>query len=895
MDEAGLFTTKDLIFNGNQDPDHPAIESPGYQPLTYRELRNQIIYVVKTLNAMGFHRNDRIAVITPAGPETAVIIISVMAGFTCVPLNPQEKKQIFERYFSQLKVKAIIVQEGCETAANEVGTSRNLPIIELIPGSDKAGTFELKPTVGNLKEAEFATPSDISHILLTSGTTSRPKIVPVGQKQSFLSRQRNYPPLKITHGDRCLHIVPYYHAAGIGAPLLSVLLAGGTVICTRKFIPSDFLSLLKTCRPSFYSAGPALHGGILREIKKANPEALKNNSLRFIRSGSASLPPIIAEDLESLLGVPVINTYASSETGPISVNYPPKRGSVGIPVIDYLNIINDSGKSLGPFEQGEIVVKGETVFSGYENAPDENKAAFIDGWFRMGDRGYLDEEGYLFITGRKNELINKGGEKISPAEIDDVLMTHPTVRQAMTFPIDDPVLGEDVAALVVVENKKISEEDLRTYLLDRLIPFKVPRRIYFVDEIPKGPSGKFLRSVGTERYTSGALEEAQIPAVPRDSVSPELSQNQEKLKLIWNDILDAESLSPDDDFFRCGGNSLTAIELLIKIQRAFHLTFPPDMIYLHPTIRQQALLIAKKAGNTAHYHPLIVPIHENGTLSPLFCFHPLGGWIKEYQYISLFFDPDRPVFGIRARGLEPSEKPVLTIEEAAREYIDAIKTVQKEGPYHLLGFSGGALYAFDLACQLQKRGECVTFLGIIDMSLPAPLKKLFNLNRGQGRNILMRTGFPLYSFMNNRLKKNPDSLIYSLFVKGVRLFSQALLFMKGSHVLPASESNVEFIPHAQLRWISTLPEQQQMLVRTQYRAIGIYKPPTFSGDITLFSTGPDPEFYPGDLSRGWNSCITGKTILIDILGDHFTLHREPLGQVNGKKIEASLKQADAHG
>jgi len=506
MSEAGHYTIKDLIFNGNQDPDHNAIESPGYQPLTYRDLRQQVLLVVKTLNAMGFHRNDRIAVITPAGPETAVIIMCVMAGFTCVPLNPQNRKQEYESYFSHLKLKAIIVQQGCETAAAGVAKSHNLPIIELLPVSDKAGKFELKPTVvQNKNEAEFATPSDISHILLTSGTTSRSKIVPISQKQSFLSRLRNNLPLKITHTDRCLHIVPYYHSAGIGAPLLSVVLAGGTVICTKEFIPSDFLSLLKTCRPSFYSAAPALHQAILRTIKKVPPDELKHNSLRFIRSGSASLPSHVQRELETLLGVPMIESFGTSETGAVSVNIPQKPGSVGIPVIECLKIMDESGTSLGPYEQGEIVVQGETVFGGYEDAPEENKAAFMDGWFRMGDIGYLDAEGYLFITGRKKELINKGGEKISPAEIDMVLMTHPSVKQAMAFRINDPVLGEDIAAMVVVEHHPVREEELRSYLLERLTPFKVPKRIYVVDEIPKGPTGKLLRYMGTERYNAGTL------------------------------------------------------------------------------------------------------------------------------------------------------------------------------------------------------------------------------------------------------------------------------------------------------------------------------------------------------------------------------------------------------
>jgi thioesterase domain-containing protein len=300
-------------------------------------------------------------------------------------------------------------------------------------------------------------------------------------------------------------------------------------------------------------------------------------------------------------------------------------------------------------------------------------------------------------------------------------------------------------------------------------------------------------------------------------------------------------------------------------------------------------MIVRETGTREQYHPLIVPIHRDGTLPPLFCFHPLGGWIHEYEYISQFLDKDRPVFGIRARGLEPAEKPVLTIEEAVPEYIDAIKTAQNEGPYHLLGFSGGALYAFECACQLQNRGESVTYLGNIDMSLPAPLSRLFNRTRGQESNILMRAGYSLYSLVNYRLKTNPDRFLYAIFVNGVRLFSKGLLLLHRTPAVPAYGSDVECSTDAEKGWISTLPEQQKKLVLTQIRAISRYKPRTFSGDITLFSTGPDFEFYPGDPARGWNSCITGKTLLIAIPGDHKTLHTEPLGQVVAGKIEESLK------
>ena len=504
MDESGKYTIEELIFHRNQDPDHNAIECPNHHPLTYRDLREQVLNSVKALNAMGFRRNDRIAVITPAGPETAVILISVMTGFTSVPLNPQSKEQEYEMNFSQLKIKAIIVQKAHETAARGVAVKRNIAVIELVPRSGMAGRFTLEPAGGeDSGEVTFATSSDISHIFLTSGTTSRPKIVPLSQKQSFLGRQRQATALKFTSADRCLNIIPYYHGMGLHTALLSVLFAGGTVICIKDFIPMDFFSLVKTLRPTCYVAGPAHHQAILRAIKKIPRDEWKNNSLRLIVSSSASLPDGVSRELETLLGVGLTEQYALSETGVISINIPPRQGSVGFPIIEQVAILDENGNFPMEGNAGEIVVTGDTVFSGYEDAPDENKAVFMNGWFRTGDIGYLDRDGYLFLTGRKKELINKGGEKISPEEIDCVLKSHTLVRAAMTFGIADPVLGEEIAAMVVLADDRVTETDLRNHLLDRMVASKLPRRIFFVDRIPRNPSGKPLRYVGTQRYSQG--------------------------------------------------------------------------------------------------------------------------------------------------------------------------------------------------------------------------------------------------------------------------------------------------------------------------------------------------------------------------------------------------------
>ena len=497
------FTIRDLICCGDQDPDQHAIESPGYLPLTYHDLRLQIRSVVKSLNARGFHRNDRIAIISVPGPETAVCIVAVMAGFTSVPLNAHYTAQEYEDIFTRVGIRAVMVRQGDATNARAVAGFRAIPVIEMVP-SDIAGKFGLLPAVPDESgDAEFAIATDIAYILMTSGTTGQSKIVARGQKESAIGKQRTCAIQKIDQKDRCLHIVPYHHGMGISTSLLSPLVAGATVICPGDFIPSDFIDLLRTFNPTYYSAGPTLNQGILRELKKIPPDQLKNHSLRYIRVSSGFLPKDLQRGLESVLGVPVIDSYGMSETGLIAINLPPRRGSVGIPRSDSLAIIDENGIPLGPDSVGEIAVKDSILFNGYESGPEEGESVFINGWFRTGDLGYLDDEGYLFITGRKKELINKGGEKISPAEIDAILMDHPRVRDAMTFGIADPVLGEEIGAMIVPADSQVTVKELRHFLLDRITPFKIPRKIWFVDEIPRTSSGKPMRNVGRERYNQG--------------------------------------------------------------------------------------------------------------------------------------------------------------------------------------------------------------------------------------------------------------------------------------------------------------------------------------------------------------------------------------------------------
>jgi acyl-CoA synthetase (AMP-forming)/AMP-acid ligase II len=507
MGTGDRLSLSDLLFYGGQDPHHPALEAPGYSPFTYADLREQITSAVKQLNAAGFGRQDRIAVVMPGGLEMALAILGVMAGCTVIPFNPLSRAQEFGHLFLDLHINAVIVPKDYPTPARDVAASRTIPVLELVPDGGTSAGFTLDLAgPGEPCAPLFAGPADTAILLRTSGTTAAPKIVPLSHRGICRNLQKFCHVLTITNADRALHISPMYHAMGLFGNFLAPLTAGGTVICIKDFIPEDFISLLRTWRPTYYAATPPLHRLILRELQKDGAIIPKQHSLRFIRSSAAPLPADICSGLEAALGVLVIEDFGMSEAvGVVTINMPPRPGSVGVPIAGSLAIMDGDGMVLEPLKAGEVVLKGDTLFSGYENAPEENAVAFRGGWFHTGDSGYLDHDGYLYLTGRIKEVINKGGFKISPAEIDFVLALHPGIRDVMTFRIHDPLLSEDIAAMVVRSDESVSEGMIRAWLLDRIVPSKIPRRIYFVDAIPKSLTGKPLRYEGTRQYSPGGV------------------------------------------------------------------------------------------------------------------------------------------------------------------------------------------------------------------------------------------------------------------------------------------------------------------------------------------------------------------------------------------------------
>lgn len=497
--------------------DAPAIAAPDRPVLTYAGLRQHIKQTVATLNGLGIGRNDRVAIVLPNGPEMATSFVSIGAGATTAPLNPAYQSSEYEFYLSDLQAKALLVEEGSDSPAIDVAQALNIPILHLTTTpTAPAGSFKIVSVDGGVgssapstalrtsEQGGFATADDVALVLHTSGTTSRPKIVPLAHKNVCASAHNISQTLALTPADCCLNVMPLFHIHGLMAAVLSSLKAGASIFCSPGFNALKFFAWLTESQATWYTAVPTMHQAILDRAAR-NPEAIAEAKLRFIRSSSASLPPPVFNALEETFGVPVIEAYGMTEashqmtSNPLPPR-PRKPGSVGVPLGLEVAIMDNEGHLFPPGSIGEIVIRGPNVTGGYENNPQANAESFTDGWFRTGDQGAIDEDGYLEIKGRLKEIINRGGEKISPREVDEVLLDHPAVAQVVTFAMPHVKLGEEVAAAVILrEGSQADERELRDFVRERLANFKVPRKILLVAEIPKGPTGKMQRIGLAER------------------------------------------------------------------------------------------------------------------------------------------------------------------------------------------------------------------------------------------------------------------------------------------------------------------------------------------------------------------------------------------------------------
>ena len=593
-------------------PDAPAILAPNRAPLTYSNLCDILNNIIAKLNSIGIGRNDRVAIVLPNGPEMAVAFLAVASGATSAPLNPNYRAPEFDFYLSDLNAKALIIQAGIDSPAIAIAQEKNIPILELSPILDApAGLFTLTggepKTSGN---SGFPESEDIALILHTSGTTSRPKMVPLTHRNLCNSAANIRQTLSLTEGDKCLNIMPLFHIHGLIGALLSSISAGASVVCTPGFYAPKFFNWLEEFSPTWYSAVPTMHQAILSRTE-GNREIIANSSIRLIRSSSASLPPQVMAELEQVFNAPVIEAYGMTEASHqmASNPLPPqvrKPGSVGIAAGPEIAIMDEVGNLLPPENTGEVVIRGANVTQGYENNPQANETAFTNDWFRTGDLGYLDKDNYLFLKGRIKEIINRGGEKISPREIDEVLLNHPAVAQALAFAIPHSQLGEDIAAAVVLrDNLSVTARELQEFVAARVADFKVPARVIFLDEIPKGPTGK-LQRIGLAQQLGITGNDT---AVSFREFTPASTNIEKQLARIWSEVLGVEEVGIDDNFFQLGGDSILIAQVINRVRQTLQVELSFLDLFETPTIGGIAQIIESLERGKLHQTlPSIQPI-----------------------------------------------------------------------------------------------------------------------------------------------------------------------------------------------------------------------------------------------------------------------------------------------
>jgi acyl-CoA synthetase (AMP-forming)/AMP-acid ligase II/acyl carrier protein len=560
-----------------------AIGTTDGDSMTHASLFGQIEKVVAELNNWGIGRGDRIALVLPDSLQMTVSFLGISAAATCAPLNPAFRLAEFDSIFGALAPRALVVGSGADSEAVSAARKQSIPIIE-ISWVGKIGVKQLSAQSETLAPASptgFASAADVALILFTSGTTSQPKMVPLTHGNLLASAGNIAATLELSPQDRCLNIMPLFHIHGLVGGLLAPLVSGGSVVCPQGFSAEGFFACLEQFRPTWYTAVPAIHQAVLAAAQN-HAEIIRRTPLRFIRSSSSALPARVMAELETVFGAPVIESYGMTEAShQIASNpLPPatrKPGSVGKPAGAEIVIMNDAGELQPTGSVAEVAIRGENVMRGYADSADANGAAFTRGWFRTGDQGYLDDEGYLFLTGRIKELINRGGEKISPREIDEVLLTHPAVEQAVTYAMPHPTLGEEVAAAVVLRPQmQTTAHEIAEYSGMRLAESKLPKQILIVSEIPRSATGKLQRSRLAELFAGQHQDEmAGVDA-----------RLESRLAAIYAEVLGVEEVRATDNFFALGGDSLRATQVISRVRAALDVNLSMAAVFRNPTVRE---------------------------------------------------------------------------------------------------------------------------------------------------------------------------------------------------------------------------------------------------------------------------------------------------------------------
>ena len=668
-------------------PDRPAlVDSLG--TVTYNELAELADRTGQLLAAHDIGSDDVVAIVSTSAPATARALVGISCYSACAPLDPTLSADDLRVLFRRMRVAAVVADKDEAKAAKTICQEFMLPMFHLMDG----GIVSDQPFPAGWDKARVpaAASYSIMRIALSSGTTGLPKIMPTTHARNMNSYLCHVREFGLTPDDSCMNPMPLFHGFG-ATTLMTSIVSGGSCVCLGRFDHLEFAHWVRQAQTSWYVGSPLVHTELARRVQ-AQPELLGDWRARMTETGSATLPPAIADTIIARLATTLIESYSASETGIISLarlppspSEPYKVGSVGRPV-DCEVLIKDPGfRSVPAGELGEIVVRGRSVIAGYLDDPEANSAAFTsDGWYRTGDLGWLDEEGYLFLGGRVTDIINRGGSKVAPLEIEQWLLAWPDVAIAVVFGMPHPGLGEDVvAAIVPTPNGHPDPVALRVAMLAAMPGYKVPSRIAVVEQLPLGPAGKVRRSGLPE-----LLREAMTP--PHRAPVTALEQ---KIAQLFGSLLDVEDVGLDDDFMGLGGHSLLALLMLDQLEKHTGQRVTPAEFIRDPSVAGLAALL--EAPRSASFHPAIEPYRITGSGPALFIAPGVDGHPYAVHPLLAHLPPDWRVFGIRAPDGERDEYHL--VRDTATFCVERLREVQPQGPYWLAGYSLGGNIAQEMA------------------------------------------------------------------------------------------------------------------------------------------------------------------------------------------------------
>ncbi len=853
-------------------PEAPAILSPGYSALDYAGLDAVVRRTGSALCRFGIEQTDRIALVSSNGPAAATAFLGIATHAACAPLNPAYRAAEFEFFLTDLSARAVVIETGLDSAVRGVAATLGIPVLELAGRpSLVAGDIDLSgPTPRGPERTLVPRPDDVALLLHTSGTTSRPKLVPLTQANLAASARQIAKSLALSAADRCLNVMPLFHIHGLEAALLATLTSGGSVVCCPGLVAPKFFEWVNEFSPTWYTAVPTMHQSIL-----ARAQGVGRHPLRFIRSCSSALAPSLMEEMEAAFGVPVIEAYGMTEAAHqmASNPLPPgkrKPGSVGIAAGPEVAIMDDAGSLLASGIRGEVVIRGANVTPGYFGNPEANQSAFTNGWFRTGDEGSIDNEGYLFLSARRKEIINRGGEKIAPREVDEALLLHPAVSQAVAFAAPHSTLGETVVAAVVLHHgAHAAEKELREFAGEQLAVFKVPEKILFLDEIPKGPTGKIQRIGMAARLGVGEIRPAAPSQVP--FVAPR-SRMEKNIAALVAQTLGVQRVGTGDSVFDLGADSLLVAMLLARVKEAEGVDIPLLAFMEEPTIAGLCRLATARPKGPVH-DKLRIVVRTGDGRPALFCVPGSHGNVAGFYQLARRLGQGQAVTAFRL----PSWDTGYRVEEIAARYVADAMEAQPEGPYHLAGVCTGGVVAYEMARQIHAMGGEVGALALFDCynhawaaELPAGEKLGYRLDlirrrfRHQRRSLAEHGVSGAVSYLRPKL---------SAFIETTRL----LWAERAYHLIGGAAWKTQD-PRIAIRF-----------------AASRYQPSVWPGKLDLFRVD-EPHVDAYDYQEmGWTGLASGGVTVHDIPGDHLTIFSEPQVQVVAEWLLKSLREiAVAH-